>query len=153
RKLPIYIDSPMAVKATEIYNRHPAIMDDETKALQATRQLEKDLSEVRYVITREESMHLNHTREACVVIAGSGMCNGGRILHHLKHNLWRDGVHVAIVGFQSHGTLGGALVHGARDVKIHGERVIVRAKIHTLGGLSAHAGRTELLEWIAAIAP
>lgn len=153
KKLPIYIDSPMAVKATEIYHRHPAIMDDETKALQATRQLEKDLSEVRYVVTREESMQLNHTREACVVIAGSGMCNGGRILHHLKHNLWRDDVHVAIVGFQSHGTLGGALVHGARYVKIHGERVIVRAKIHTLGGLSAHAGRTELLEWIAAIAP
>jgi metallo-beta-lactamase family protein len=152
-KLPVYIDSPMAVKATEIYHRYPMIMDDETKALNTRRQLEQDLSEVRYVVTREESMRPNHVREACVVIAGSGMCNGGRILHHFKHNLWRDNVRVIIVGFQGHNTLGGALVHGARFVKIHGERVIVRARIHTLGGFSAHAGRTELLEWLAPLAP
>jgi metallo-beta-lactamase family protein len=88
-----------------------------------------------------------------VVIAGSGMCNGGRILHHLKHNLWRQNVRVIIVGFQGHGTLGAALVHGAKFVKIHGERVIVRARTHTLGGFSAHAGRTELLDWIAPLAP
>lgn len=152
-KLPVYIDSPMAVKATQIYDRHPAIMDDETKALQAHKQLQKDLSEVRYSVTREESMRINNEKEACIIIAGSGMCNGGRILHHFKHNLWRENVRVVIVGFQGHGTLGGALVHGARYVKIHGERVIVRARIHTLGGFSAHAGRTELLDWIGALAP
>lgn len=152
-KLPVYIDSPMAVKATQIYGRHPAIMDDETKALQLHKQLEKDLSQVRYSVTREESMRINNEEEACIIIAGSGMCNGGRILHHFKHNLWRENVRVVIVGFQGHGTLGGALVHGARYVKIHGERVIVRARIHTLGGFSAHAGRTELLDWIGALAP
>lgn len=152
-KLPVYIDSPMAVKAMQIYDRHPAIMDDETKALQARKQLERDLDCVRYSTTREESMRINDDKDACIVIAGSGMCNGGRILHHFKHNLWRENVRVIIVGFQGHGTLGGALVHGARFVKIHGERVIVRARIHTLGGFSAHAGRSELLEWIGAVAP
>ncbi len=152
-KLPVYIDSPMAVKATQIYERHPTIMDDETKALQVHRQLEKDLSEVRYSITREDSMRINDEKGACIVIAGSGMCNGGRILHHFKHNLWRENVRVVVVGFQGHGTLGGALVHGARFVKIHGERIVVRARIHTLGGFSAHAGRTELLDWIGALAP
>jgi metallo-beta-lactamase family protein len=151
-KVPIYIDSPMAIKATEIYGRHPSIMDEETKALNHRNQLEKDLSEVRYTVTREESMRINEQKGACIVIAGSGMCNGGRILHHFKHNLWRDNVRVVIVGFQSHGTLGGALVHGARFVKIHGERIIVRAQMHTLGGLSAHAGRSELLEWIGSLA-
>src|SRR5690606_22384143 len=104
RRMPIYIDSPMAVKATEVYGRHPGIMDDETKALSARGRLEKDLSDVRYVPTREESMRLNRKQEACVVIAGSGMCNGGRIMQHLKHNLWRPNVRVVIVGFQSHGT-------------------------------------------------
>lgn len=152
RKLPIYIDSPMAIKATEIYDRHPAIMDDETKALHKNGQLSHDLSTVRYVTTSAESMRLNHLDEACVIIAGSGMCNGGRILHHFKHGLWRENVRVIIVGFQGHGTLGGALVNGAKFVKIHGERVMVRAHIHTLGGFSAHAGRTELLEWFAPLA-
>lgn len=152
KKLPVYIDSPMGIKATEIYNRHPAVMDDETKALEKIGQLKKDLSEVRYIVTKEESMQLNKSNEACVVIAGSGMCNGGRILHHFKHGLWQEKVHVVIVGYQGRGTLGDALVHGAKYVKIHGERVIVRAKVHTLGGFSAHAGRTELLEWLEPLA-
>jgi metallo-beta-lactamase family protein len=152
-KLPVYIDSPMAIKATEIYDRHPAIMDEETQDLKTRRQWQRDLSEVRYVVTREESMKLNKTREACIVIAGAGMCNGGRILHHLKHNLWRDDVRVVIAGFQSRGTLGSQLVHGAKYVKMFGERIVVRARIHTLGGFSAHAGRSELLDWIGALAP
>ncbi len=153
RKLPVYIDSPMAIKATEIYDRHPAVMDDETKALHQDGQMQRDLSEVRYVVTREESMRLNQSHEPCVIIAGSGMCNGGRILHHFKHGLWRENVRVIIVGFQGHGTLGGALVNGAKFVKIHGERIIVRAHIHTLGGFSAHAGRTELLQWLKPLVP
>lgn len=152
-KLPVYIDSPMATKASEIYARHPGIMDDETKLLNARKQLERDMSEVRFVVSKEESMALNRLNEPCVVIAGSGMCNGGRILHHFKHNLWRENVRVIIVGFMGHGTLGAALVNGARHVKIHGERIIVRAGIHTLGGFSAHAGRTELLDWLAPLAP
>jgi metallo-beta-lactamase family protein len=151
-KLPIFIDSPMATKATEIYMRHPAIMDDETKALAARKQLDQDLSELRYTVTREESMAINEVDQPCIVIAGSGMCTGGRILHHFKHNLWRENVQVVIVGYMGHDTLGAALVHGAKHVKIHGERIVVRASIHTLGGFSAHAGRTELLEWIAPVA-
>jgi metallo-beta-lactamase family protein len=98
-------------------------------------------------------MRLNSVSGPCMIIAGSGMCNGGRILHHFKHNLWQDNTRVIIVGFQSHGSLGAALVHGAKFVKIHGERVIVRATTHTLGGFSAHAGRTELLQWFAPLAP
>ena len=82
-----------------------------------------------------------------VIIAGSGMCEGGRIVHHLKHNLWRRGVHVVIVGYQASGTLGARLVHGAKSVRILGEPVAVAATIRTLGGFSAHAGQSELAGW------
>jgi metallo-beta-lactamase family protein len=127
-------------------------MDDEAKLLAARNQLEKDLSELKFTVSREESMAINRIDKPCVIIAGSGMCNGGRILHHFKHNLWRDNVRVIVVGFMGHGTLGEALVRGAKYVKIHGERIAVNASVHTLGGFSAHAGRTELLEWIAPLA-
>jgi metallo-beta-lactamase family protein len=87
-----------------------------------------------------------------VIIAGSGMCDGGRILHHLRHNLWRRGVSVVIVGYQTEGSLGRRLVEGAKYVRIFGESIAVRAEIHTLGGFSAHAGQSELVEWAHALA-
>jgi metallo-beta-lactamase family protein len=105
------------------------------------------LSNLTLCRTTEESRLINAARHRAIIIAGSGMCSGGRILHHLRHNLWRPECHVVIASFQAPGTLGRALVDAARHVHIYGEEVRVAAKIHTLGGLSAHGDRDDLLRW------
>jgi metallo-beta-lactamase family protein len=92
-------------------------------------------------------MRINQIRSGAIVIAGSGMCTGGRIKHHLKHNIWREHAHLMIVGFQARGTLGRALVEGARHIRLWGETVQVKARVHTIGGLSAHADHQGLLDW------
>jgi metallo-beta-lactamase family protein len=150
-RLPIILDSPMGIEATRLYREHLEAQAD-GKELLDRKMLEQEWDAVRTTPTKEASMALNELPGPCVIIAGAGMCNGGRILHHFKHNLWRPETRVIIVGYQGQGTLGSALVHGAKWVRIHGERVVVRARIHTLGGFSAHAGRTELLEWFAPLA-
>jgi metallo-beta-lactamase family protein len=144
---PVVVDSPMAIEAIRLYRRHQDLFDDEATALAKAHRMSLDLPRLELTETAEESMRLNNLRDAAVILAGSGMCDGGRIVHHLKHNLWRKNVHVVIVGYQSEGTLGSRLVHGAKAVTIHGEEVVVHAEIHTLGGFSAHAGRSELIEW------
>ena len=112
-----------------------------------------ELSGLRFAETTAESMALNNRDDMCVIIAGSGMCDGGRIVHHLRHNLWKPNVAVLIVGFQTQGSLGRRLVDGAKDVRIFGEKVVVRAAVHLLGGFSAHAGQSELVEWAGHLAP
>ncbi|TNG01578.1 MAG: MBL fold metallo-hydrolase, partial [Gammaproteobacteria bacterium] len=97
----------------------------------------------------QESMAINQIKSGAIIIAGSGMCNGGRILHHLKHNIWREGSHIMIVGYQAYGTLGRRLVEGEPSIKIYGENYQVRAKVHTVGGLSAHADKDDLIRWIS----
>lgn len=149
---PVIVDSPMAIEAINVYQRHQDVFDDEAKALAKAHRMSKDLPQLEMSRTAEDSMRLNNLRDAAVIIAGSGMCDGGRIVHHLKHNLWRRNVHVVIVGYQSNGTLGAQLVHGAKLVRIHGEEVVVKADIHTLGGFSAHAGQSELIAWYGALA-
>ena len=112
-KFPIYLDSPMAIKAMALYRTHRDLFDEEATGLVKEHRFEKDLSQLHYTETAEESRAINNLRGMAVIIAGSGMCEGGRIVHHLKHNLWKSNVHVVIVGYQSAGSLGGQLVHGA----------------------------------------
>jgi metallo-beta-lactamase family protein len=146
-RFPIYLDSPMAIEATFLYRKHQELFDDEAGRLYSSRQLDRDLSALQYTRTAEESKALNNLRDAAVIIAGSGMCEGGRIVHHLRHNLSRSYANVVFVGYQAAGTLGERLVHGAKEVRIFGESHSVRAEIHTLGGFSGHAGQTELVGW------
>ncbi|MEM8885144.1 MAG: MBL fold metallo-hydrolase [Planctomycetota bacterium] len=147
-EFPIYLDSPMAIEATRLYGKHAERFDEEAKTLMRHDQLEKDLRNLQFLETADESRQLNNDTRSGVVLAGSGMCNGGRILHHLKYHLWRKRTRVVFVGYQAQGTLGHQLVKGAQRVKIFGERIQVNARVSTLGGFSAHAGQTELVEWV-----
>lgn len=147
RETTIYLDSPMAIKATELYVRHIDILDDATQRLRHSGQFAKDLAHLKTLPSAEDSRALNDSTAPAIVIAGSGMCEGGRILHHLKHHLWRKETAVLIVGFQPNGTLGRQLVNRAKRVRVLGQEVAVNASIHTLGGFSAHAGQSELVEW------
>jgi len=150
---PIFLDSPMAIEASNIYDRHPELFDDELVATMKEKPLAQDLTTMRMTATTEESKQINAVPGPCLVMAGAGMCNAGRILHHLKHNLWNPAAHVLIVGYQGKGTLGRQLVDRVPRVTIFGETIAVRAQIHTLGGFSAHAGQTDLLGWFNVIAP
>ncbi len=150
-RFPVYLDSPMAISATQLYRKYLSQLDEIARS--HTGGLSLDLADLRVSESAEESRRLNDIEGAAVVIAGSGMCNGGRILHHFKHNIWKRDVQILITGYQGRGTLGRELVEGAKFVKIFGERIAVRAKVHTLGGLSAHAGRSGLVEWAANFRP
>jgi metallo-beta-lactamase family protein len=143
----IFLDSPMAIEATEVYARHWKLFDTET-----TRRRKKNgdtftMPNLHFSRTPAQSMAINRVRAGAIVIAGSGMCTGGRIRHHFKHNLWREQCHVIFAGFQARGTLGRQLVDGAKTVRLWDETIRVAAKIHTVGGLSAHAGQSGLLNW------
>lgn len=144
----ICLDSPMAIEATRVYVNNYPLMDEDFKRF--TRQHPGQhplLSNVEFIQTTEESIALNEVHKGLIIIAGSGMCNGGRIRSHLEHNLWRPECDVIICGFQALGTPGRTLVDGAKELTIHGNSVNVAAKLHTVGGLSAHADQAELLRW------
>jgi metallo-beta-lactamase family protein len=142
----VYLDSPMAIRATEVYSRFrnlygaPLFRSDEPIPA---------LRKFRMSHSSAESMAINEIRSGAIIIAGSGMCSGGRVMHHLKHNVWRPECHVVIVGFQAYGTTGRKLVDGAEYIHLWGEQIRVNATIHTVGGLSAHADRDGLLDWFA----
>ncbi|MCC6406001.1 MAG: MBL fold metallo-hydrolase [Planctomycetes bacterium] len=144
-ELPVYLDSPMAISASELYRRHSECFQTTDGGRRCETFEPRRLELCR---TPEESMRLNELR-GIVILSASGMCEGGRILHPRRHNLWRATTDVVIVGFQARGTLGRALVEGSRSVRIFGESVAVAAKVNTLGGFSAHAGRSELVRWVA----
>jgi metallo-beta-lactamase family protein len=153
KPFPLFLDSPMAIEATNIYVKHKEIFDDQMTRFIGDRPLRADLKTLKATATADESKAINDVVGACLVMAGAGMCNAGRIVHHLKANLWKPSTHVLIVGYQGQGSLGRRLVEGDKEVKIFGETVAVKAKIHTLGGFSAHAGQTDLLHWFSQIAP
>jgi metallo-beta-lactamase family protein len=140
----VYLDSPMAIQATEVYAKFQHLYDAPVFAADDDKPA---LANVIATRTSEESMALNGIESGAIIIAGSGMCTGGRVLHHLKHNLWKSRCHVVIVGYQAHGTLGRKLVDKAEYVQLWGEDIRVNAAIHTVGGLSAHADQSGLLAW------
>ncbi len=143
----IFLDSPLAIEATEIYQQHPDLYDLDTKELDQSHGNPFMLPNLHLSKTAPQSMAINRIRSGALIIAGSGMCDGGRIKHHLKHNIWRDNCHLVFVGFQARGTLGRRIVDGADHINLWGESVRVAAQVHTIGGLSAHADQAALLRW------
>ena len=145
-EIPIYFDSPMGVRATEFYQRHSYTLSDEVqKIINAGLDPFKPRG-LQYVTSPEASQKINDI-PFCIVIAGSGMCTGGRIIHHLKHGAWSPKNHIIFVGYQAYGTLGRRIVDGETNLRIAGEDVAVKAKVHTIGGFSAHADRDDLMLW------
>jgi metallo-beta-lactamase family protein len=143
----IFLDSPMAIAASRVYWNNPDRFDEETARLRETFRGMPPLPNLVLSESSEDSRAINQVRSGALIIAGSGMANGGRVLHHLKHNLERPECHVVIVGFQAPGTLGRQLVDRQPEVRIHGQRVRCLAQVHTLGGLSAHGDQDDLLRW------
>ena len=148
-RLTVHIDSPLAEKATKAYLGHPECFDEEARRLIGNGSIGDEIS-VQFTHSVEESKALNEVKSRAVIMAGSGMCDAGRIRHHLKHNLWRPECSVVFVGFQAYGTLGRKIVDGMKTVTINGDDVAVKAQVRTIGGFSAHADQKELLDWLGA---
>ena len=143
----VYLDSPMGIEATEVYGKHAKIYDIEAKHIFEQSGDPFDLPNLHLSQHSQDSIKINRRESGAIIIAGSGMCTGGRIKHHFKHNIWREHAHVMIVGFQARGTLGRALVDGAKYIRLWGETIQVKAQVHTIGGLSAHADQQGLMDW------
>jgi metallo-beta-lactamase family protein len=147
--LPVFIDSPMAINVTDIYCRHPEDHDVDMKLLLDAKRCPLQCKEYRLVRTAEESKALNDRNGPMIIISASGMATGGRVIHHLKARLSDDRTTVLLPGFQAAGTRGRALQDGAREIRIHGRSIPVRATVVTLDGFSAHGDRDEILRWLA----
>ena len=143
----IFLDSPLAIEATSVFTHHSELFNPEMAALWEKNKQKSILPNLHISHTTNQSMALNRISSGAIIIAGSGMCTGGRIKQHFKHNIWRKQCHVIITGFQARGTLGRILVDGAKHIRLWGETIQVNAKIHTIGGLSAHADEFDLRSW------
>jgi metallo-beta-lactamase family protein len=152
-EIPVYLDSPMAIEATKIYLRHPELFDEETEEMFRLGAIKGDLSKLNICQSADDSIALNDVKGPCMILAGAGMCNTGRIVHHLRNNLQYPETTVLIIGYQASGSLGRKLIDGERKVRIYGKDIDVNARIASLGGLSAHAGQSDLLKWFDAVAP
>ena len=146
--LNVYIDSPMATTATEVFRKNAQVFDEETKELILSGDNPLDFKNLIFTRSTAESQALNMNRTPKIIISASGMCEAGRIRHHLKHNLWDPKNSIVFVGYQAEGTLGRALIDGVKEVKLFGETVIVAAEIHNLEGFSGHADQNGLLDWL-----
>ena len=153
RNLPVFLDSPMAISATNIFRHHPECYDAGARAMFERGTDPFALPGLRFTRETAESMAINTLPGGAVIMAGSGMCTGGRVRHHLKHNLWREESSVVFVGYAGAGTLARILIDGATEVTLFGEQIPVRARLHTINGFSAHADRDELLAWQRGLKP
>ncbi|MGE4397534.1 MAG: MBL fold metallo-hydrolase RNA specificity domain-containing protein [Sulfurimonas sp.] len=150
-KCRIFLDSPLAIKATRLYNKYPGHLSDELEYSTGSGSDPFSFAWLETTTTRDQSTAINKVKERSIIIAGSGMCNGGRIMHHLKHRLWNSRNAVIFVGFQVEGTLGRSIVDGQHSVNIYGEQIVVKAKRYTINGFSAHADQKELIDWMRSI--
>jgi metallo-beta-lactamase family protein len=141
----------MAIEASRVYWEHAELYDEEAAELRRRVKALPLIPNLKLTRTTEESMAINRIGSGAIIIAGSGMCTGGRVVHHLKHNLSRPECDVVFTGFQAQGTLGRAIVDGRDSVRIHGEPLRVAARVHTLGGFSAHGDQQDLLRWYAGL--
>ena len=148
-KVNVYIDSPMATTATEVFKKNAQVFDEETKAYILSGDHPLDFPNLKFTRNTADSQMLNTDKSAKIIISASGMCEAGRIRHHLKHNLWDSRNSIVFVGYQAEGTLGKLLVSGAKEVKLFGEPVMVGAEIYNLEGFSGHADQKGLLDWLS----
>lgn len=151
--IPVYLDSPMAIKITEVFKQYEELYDKEMTQLVNDRRSPLDFPGLKMMQTSEESKQLNYLTKPAMIIAGAGMCNGGRIKHHLVNNITRPECTILFVGYQAVGTLGRSIIDGIKKVRILGQRYPVRARVTEITGFSAHADRNELLEWMSGINP
>ena len=149
----VFLDSPMAAKVVAVYGRHHGLFDEDARRVWAQSPNPFRLPNLHVAETTQQSMAINQIENGAIIIAGSGMANGGRIQHHLRYNLGRRNAHIVFVGYQAEGTLGRRLVDGAQWVRIHGRDYRVNAQRHTVGGLSAHTDQQGLLEWYGHFQP
>ncbi|WP_457621336.1 MBL fold metallo-hydrolase RNA specificity domain-containing protein [Persephonella sp.] len=150
-KLPrckVFLDSPLAISATKIFLQFPEFFNNELKEMIKKGKNPFMFPYVQFTQTVEESKIINSIDNGAIILAGSGMCTGGRIKHHLKHNLWRPESSVIFVGYQAKGTLGRRIIDGAEKVKIYGEEIAVKARVYTINGFSSHADKPVLIEWL-----
>ncbi len=147
-RVPVYLDSPMATRMTRFYEHGENEFRDEVKAILAQGRDPFAPPTLEFTVDTEASKAINEVTGGAIILAGSGMMTGGRILHHLKHNLWREEASLVIVGYQASGTLGRALVGGAKRVHIYGDEIKVRARVHTINGFSAHGDHDDLRRWL-----
>lgn len=145
---PVYVDSPLAISATEIFAKHLELFDDETRKILENGPDPLEFSGLKFTRTSGESKELNETANGSIIISASGMCEVGRIKHHLKHNLWREDSTILFVGYQAEGTLGKKIVSGEKVVKVFGEEITVNARIEYLETFSGHADMNQLLEFV-----
>lgn len=149
----IFLDSPLAIEASEIYWDFENLFDEEASEIFREREFMPHLPNLHFTRTADESKAINRLKQGAIIIAGSGMCNGGRILHHLRRDVGRKETQLVFTGYQPPGTLGRRIIDGAETVRIYGENYPVRATVHTIGGLSAHGDRDDLLRWRRALEP
>ncbi len=147
-KCKVFLDSPLAISATKIFLQYPEYFNEATKKMVQEGKNPFIFPYVHFTTTVEESKSINAIDSGAIILAGSGMCTGGRIKHHLKHNLWRPESSVIFVGYQAKGTLGRTIIDGAKTVRIYGEEIAVKAKIYTINGFSSHADKSVLLQWL-----
>lgn len=150
-KCNVFLDSPLAISATNIFRMHKECYDEEAHELFREHKDPFQFPYLEFTRTVAASRKINEIKKNAIIIAGSGMCTGGRVKHHLKHNLWRKESSVIFVGFQAKGTLGRKIINGAEEVTIYGEPIAVKAKIYTINGFSSHADQQGLMGWLSRI--